>query len=581
MATTAPRDSPKFSFFHMDMQSTLYGPEDEVPPTVAMPISDKNLVFVHLNEVTGPTQDVSTRHKVRAHVMRDFQRKKHKNAKPNKSNKRPILPNHDASFQSSTFEGTEEADSKLPPNEQATQIQETTVLARLPDPQVIGMLEPFNVLPISGSPRLQLLVHHYNTYLINTLIPVNPKDKWFNYALTDPAMFHATIMHAAMHQRVVNGGTDHGEQVQLKRDTIKMVTQRLEDPVLSRSDFTIGAVVCLVLLEVRLFRKRQTSNINVDQQNQEGNLELSNIHMSGLQKMIALRGGVEKLGLAGVLRRKILWGDLLNVTLSGGEPRFNMAPTIDHPLVDFVPFTTVNAAVPNNNAFDSIQSLSQGSCTCSIQFSTILASLRKISSQSNLEGDVTGSLSDGIYLAERHLFYLLKNMDKFSTLHSPTCSSLGAACFIATQMYLYHTLRDFPFEVPIFQTFLQRLNVQLWDESKESVSIFWQGKEQMLLWVLTLGALSSVGDSKLRYIYTEKIRQVCRIMNVTHLEELTSRLSGVVWRDSGRDLNLVGLWNEVQGGLGYGTLGLEVLVLGRNLPVEANTGLSTEYEHGS
>lgn len=60
---------------------------------------------------------------------------------------------------------------------------------------------------------------------------------------------------AAMHQRLVNGGYDQGEQAQLKRDTITLVNQRLEDPVLSHSDFTIGAVVCLVLLEVSKFRK--------------------------------------------------------------------------------------------------------------------------------------------------------------------------------------------------------------------------------------------------------------------------------------------------------------------------------------
>ena len=79
---------------------------------------------------------------------------------------------------------------------------------------------------------------------------MNPKDKWFNYAITDPALFHATMMHAAMHQRVVSGGLDQREQIQLKTNAIMIINQRLEDPVLSRSDVTIGAVVCLVLLEV-------------------------------------------------------------------------------------------------------------------------------------------------------------------------------------------------------------------------------------------------------------------------------------------------------------------------------------------
>lgn len=42
-------------------------------------------------------------------------------------------------------------------------------------------------------------------------------------------------------------------------------------------------------------------------QNQAGNVEVSNIHMKGLRRMINLRGGLLKLGLSGVLLRKVLW----------------------------------------------------------------------------------------------------------------------------------------------------------------------------------------------------------------------------------------------------------------------------------
>jgi len=42
-------------------------------------------------------------------------------------------------------------------------------------------------------------------------------------------------------------------------------------------------------------------------QNQSGDVELSNIHMEGLRRMISLRGGLQNLGIAGVLQRKILW----------------------------------------------------------------------------------------------------------------------------------------------------------------------------------------------------------------------------------------------------------------------------------
>ncbi|KAH7379836.1 hypothetical protein BKA64DRAFT_749989 [Cadophora sp. MPI-SDFR-AT-0126] len=544
MATTAPPSSPIFSFFHMDFNSIAHQESDNVRPTTTVPIADKDLVFVHLNEVTGPTQDTDTRHTVRAHVMRDFQRKKHKSVKSSKPNKRPLRPNPESDTVEIEDQQAEAVSSGESSWEAEILPEEGMELGLLPDPQQIGMLEPFNTLPISGSPRLQLLMHHYNTVLVNTLIPVNPKNEWFNYAITDPALFHATMMHAAMHQRVVSGGLDQREQVQLKTNAIMMVNQRLGDPVLSKSDVTIGAVVCLVLLE-----------------NQEGNLALSNIHMNGLQKMVALRGGIDNLGLAGVLRRKILWGDILNATISGSEPRFNMTPTAAHPITDFNTFTPSDSIPFSRHVEDQIQ-LPEPACTCSTQFSTILSSLRSISSQSHLEADITGTLSDNIYLAERHLLYLLKHARDFPSMHSRTCSSLGAACFIAAQMYLYHTLRDYPFEVPVFQMFLQRLNIQLWDQTTGEVNSMWEGKEQMLLWVLSLGALANRGDGMMKARYVREIQRICHTLGVVRLESLVALLSGVVWRDAERDLNLVALWNEVHSGMSFENLGFEELHLG-------------------
>ncbi|KAL5327563.1 hypothetical protein ACEPPN_005263 [Leptodophora sp. 'Broadleaf-Isolate-01'] len=558
MATTAPQSSPMFSFFHMDMQS-MGG--NKLPPTTTMPVANKDLVFVHLNEVTGPTQDTNTRHKVRAHVMRDFQRKKHMEAKPSKSNKRSLLPSHHESPESSRNQHVDEARSEESSDEQAVPPEESMSVTRLPNPQFIGMLEPFNTLPIPGFPRLQLLVHHYNTYLVNTLIPVNPKDKWFNFALSDPALFRGTMMHAAMHQRLVNGGYDQGEQAQLKRDTITLVNQRLEDPVLSHSDFTIGAVVCLVLLE-----------------NQEGNIALSDVHLSGLEKMVALRGGIDNLGLAGVLRRKILWGDLLNATISGREPRFSMTPTAAHPATHFNTFVTPDRLIAPQNAFDQVYPFSDGTCSCSTQFSTILSSLRSISTQSNLEGDLTGTLSDSIYLAERHLLYLLRNNNEFPTFHSPTCSSLGAACFIAAQIYLYYTLRSFPFEVPVIQMFLQRLNDRLWDPMSGKVNAMWEGKEQMLIWVLSLGALASVGNEVTRKMFVTEMKRACDTLGVFGLEDFVAQLKGVVWRYPERDLNLVALWNEVYGGLSFESLELMEMDLDEDLLIDMEPGMEIGLE---
>jgi len=257
---------------------------------------------------------------------------------------------------------------------------------------------------------------------------------------------------------------------------------------------------------------------------------------------------------------KLIRGDLLNATISGGEPRFNMTPTTTHPITDFTSFEASDGAHFLQSLSDEPQA-ADPTCTCSTQFSSVLSSLHSISSRSHLEADITGDLSDSIYLAERHLFYLIRNARDFPVLHSPNCSSLGAACFISAQMYLYHTLRDYPFEVPVFQMFLQRLNSNLWDHVTRSVDVIWEGNEQMLLWVLSLGALASRGDGMMRNRYVREIHRICDVLGVFSLEGFVTMLNGVVWRDAERDLNLVALWNEVHSGMSFENLSFEELNL--------------------
>ncbi|KAL2074159.1 hypothetical protein VTL71DRAFT_7937 [Oculimacula yallundae] len=547
MTTTAAQGIPEISFSHENIQSMAEELQIDstiqatVLPTHSTSFANKPLIFVHLNEITGPTQDIKTRNKVRAHVMRDFQRKKRDTARDSKAKKSSSLSSLKPSLVELDDQGAEalmkETSSDFIPASMMALVYTSL-------PGAVGSMEPFNALPIPGSPRLHTLMCHYNNVLLKTLIPVNPKDKWMNYVITDAALFQGTMIHSAMHQRLVTGGIDPCEQEQLKRDTITMLNKRLGDPVFSRDDGTIGAVVCLILLA-----------------NQEVNPALCNIHMKGLQKMIALRGGIDNLGLAGVLRRKVLWGDILNAAISRTEPLFNLTPTAAHPTTDF-PFTPSTSNLPDH---DQATTLWEGGlCTCTAQFSTILTHLRSISHLPNLETNTTGELSDSIYLAERHLCYLTRYVRDSSLVHSATCRTIGEACCSAGQMYLYHTLRDFPFEIPVFQMFFQRLDECLFsnvDKETGRVGVMWEGKERMLVWVLCLGALASIGREDMRRKYVLEVKRVCDVLGITSLCGFVELLNSVVWRDAGGDLKLVALWNEAYSGM-FETLRFEELELG-------------------
>jgi len=91
-----------------------------------------------------------------------------------------------------------------------------------------------------------------NQVLVRSMlaVAVDPDDKWFSYSVTDPALFHSAMLHSAAHNAMLAGNTDLADPVSLKWEAIKLVNDRLGDPVLGLSDVTIGAVVALLLFEV-------------------------------------------------------------------------------------------------------------------------------------------------------------------------------------------------------------------------------------------------------------------------------------------------------------------------------------------
>lgn len=144
-------------------------------------------------------------------------------------------------------------------------------------------------------------------------VAVDPEDKWFSYSASDPGIFHSTMLHSAAHNAMLSGRNDFGDPNLIKWNAVRIVNERLQDPVLSISDLTMGAVVALALFEVGVRRitfshVHYTSDSSLNQ-NQAANVEISTLHIDGLYKMVQLRGGLQNLGLAGILKRKIFWSE--------------------------------------------------------------------------------------------------------------------------------------------------------------------------------------------------------------------------------------------------------------------------------
>jgi hypothetical protein len=75
--------------------------------------------------------------------------------------------------------------------------------------------------------------------------------------------------------------------------SIHLITKRLQDPIESCSNSTIGIVASLVIYE-----------------SANGALPSIEKHMRGLREMVRRRGGLEKAGFGMHLKRLIAWTDL-------------------------------------------------------------------------------------------------------------------------------------------------------------------------------------------------------------------------------------------------------------------------------
>ncbi len=119
------------------------------------------------------------------------------------------------------------------------------------------------------------------------------RTKWFPLAMQDAASFSVIILLAASHYSSIRGSFQHASYLlDLKQKAIKAINAALKDEDGAYTDGTIGAVAKLASYEAMF-----------------GDQATYNIHMSGLTRMVRLRGGLTSLGLEGLLARICLWID--------------------------------------------------------------------------------------------------------------------------------------------------------------------------------------------------------------------------------------------------------------------------------
>ncbi|KAM3074622.1 hypothetical protein ACMFMG_008050 [Clarireedia jacksonii] len=159
----------------------------------------------------------------------------------------------------------------------------------------VGGFDPFSALPEkSGEPiHRPILIEYFLRKLAPWLshcddgqLPNTPAYSWLPFALHHPPLFYALLLSAVVHLDRIQP-MDKQILLWYKIETMRLANERLNIP-----DEGIADQMLIVVL-ILLYFNRQVGG---------GNAREYETHLAGIHQMIILRGGIDKLGMRGMVK---------------------------------------------------------------------------------------------------------------------------------------------------------------------------------------------------------------------------------------------------------------------------------------
>ncbi|KAI1577330.1 MgtA Cation transport ATPase [Pyrenophora tritici-repentis] len=364
-------------------------------------------------------------------------------------------------------------------------------------------MDPFDVLPVPGTPELDMLFRLYKGAPKNNAVAVDAKSTWNSFVLHDPGLLHATLAGWALYGMLVEGiSALRVCKLNHKSEAIKTINNRLASSGGKISDEVVGTVLTLASFE-----------------NLTGEYDAAQLHISALKRMIHERGGLLAFGHNDGLLRGIIWIDFHTAAAFRTPPSFQHV----HLDLDIPPFPEDLLEEAVGTSPTSLLRLSTAAVDCF----NIFYQLHRLAlaASSHWFGRVARlTLSNVLYETQ----FIILSVPDYSRVflefdrdadeehrndfmhrrHQADAASVVEGLLAAMLIYVYAVLRGLPLKANIFSILLNRLRAAI-DRPNSSAREVWEREHNlnMLVWALDCVHLDTTTTTMAPLVDSPQIKQ--------------------------------------------------------------------------
>ncbi|KUJ17475.1 uncharacterized protein LY89DRAFT_54360 [Mollisia scopiformis] len=281
-------------------------------------------------------------------------------------------------------------------------------------------------------------------------------------------------------------GKNATESVYYLMKSISAVKEDLASSSKQVSDSTIATVASLANIE-----------------NLDGNPQSAILHLNGMKQMVDMRGGLDSLGMRGILKRVVLWADLCGAARLQTNPRFPLLEFPDMPPISQFLQAENSASstlIITDNLLEAAVSQSQLKC---IQ---ILRDLHELSNFLNDTGNHREDLPqevcypDRVYSVEHNTLTAITRM---SDARDP--SNIFSILLHASLLFIYTNLRQTPVGDQIRKSLSARLRSCIQGADVAFLQMMFPAE---LLWASLLGIVGGKETSDFNW-FLSSVERLC------------------------------------------------------------------------